>query len=127
MTTNNGHGPAIELSGPVESVNERGLRLAGQAEWNNFSRYRDVPRPLKGQQVRLIVKDGWIQGLDVLDAPQSPPEARQPSEGAGPGRETVITRLAVLKAAAEYVAARPDLTAKDVLTVAERWESWVLR
>ena len=43
------------------------------------------------------------------------------------GRETAITRLAVLKAAAGFAAGRADLKSGDVLAIAERWEAWVTR
>ncbi len=43
----------------------------------------------------------------------------------GPDRNTEIRRLALLKAAAEYAAPRPDMTADDVLAVAIQWEAWV--
>jgi hypothetical protein len=49
---------------------------------------------------------------------------RQIPEG---GRETAITRLAVLKAAAEFAAGRPEIKSGDVLAIAARWEAWVAR
>jgi hypothetical protein len=42
-------------------------------------------------------------------------------------RETTITRLACLKAAAEFGASRPDAKSADVLKIAETWEAWVSR
>jgi hypothetical protein len=46
---------------------------------------------------------------------------------ANPARERTITRLAVLKAAAEFAATRPGATSADVLKIAEAWERWVNR
>ena len=43
------------------------------------------------------------------------------------GRETTITRLAVLEAAAGFAAGGADLKSGDVLAIAERWEGWVNR
>jgi hypothetical protein len=42
-------------------------------------------------------------------------------------RQAVITRLACLKAAAEFAAARPVLKSGDVLAIAASWERWVCR
>ena len=108
----------------VEAVNERGVRLAGT--WHNFSRFADVPRPMKGAHVELVVKGGWIQSLEVVDDESS---RRREDSTAQPAstRERTITRLSVLKAAAEYCASRPDAKAADVLKVATAWEAWVLR
>ena len=37
----------------------------------------------------------------------------------------MISRLAVLKAAADFLARRPDAVSDDVLTVAIQWLVWV--
>jgi hypothetical protein len=42
-------------------------------------------------------------------------------------RDRTITRLAVLKAAAEFGAARPQPKSGDVLAIASSWEWWVTR
>jgi hypothetical protein len=42
-------------------------------------------------------------------------------------RDAVITRLAVLKAASEFAAARPNLKSGEVLAIAATWERWVNR
>jgi hypothetical protein len=42
-------------------------------------------------------------------------------------KDRTITRLAVLKAAAEFGASRPELKSGDVLRIAESWERWVNR
>ena len=58
----------------------------------------------------------------VQPADQDQLEARP-----GPSREAMTVRLACLKAAAEYLAARPETTPADVQRVAESWASWVTR
>jgi hypothetical protein len=59
----------------------------------------------------------------------APPRPTWPKRGgnANAARERTITRLAVLKAAAEFAATRPGATSADVLKVAEAWERWVNR
>jgi hypothetical protein len=39
----------------------------------------------------------------------------------------VITRLAVLKAAAQFCQYRQEVSDDDVLAISERWERWVTR
>ena len=46
---------------------------------------------------------------------------------ANPAKDRTITRLAVLKAAAQFGASRPDLKSADVLRIAASWEAWVNR
>jgi len=54
---------------------------------------------------------------------------QQQRRGGGGGRSPAelreIRRLAVLKAAAEFGASRPDMKSADVLCVAHRWLAWV--
>ena len=54
----------------------------------------------------------------------APPGAPRPVDGRA-RREHVISRLAVLKAAADFLARRPDAVPDDVLTVAIQWLVWV--
>ena len=53
----------------------------------------------------------------------------RPGGGGRPGRspEEVrsIERQAMVKAAAEFAASRPDMKAADVLRVAQAWYEWV--
>ena len=116
--------PQVErVAGVVEAVNERGVRIAGT--WHNFSRFADVPRPMKGARVELQVKGGSIQSLEVVDGATGADSARATASDGS--RERTIARLAILKSAAAYCAARPDAKASDVLKVATAWEAWVLR
>ena len=62
-------------------------------------------------------------------SPNGTAGARRPAWGnrANANRDKTITRLACLKAAAEFAATRPGATSADVLKVAESWERWVNR
>lgn len=62
--------------------------------------------------------------MDAVSGPQEPARGHQ---GATIAKDRTITRLAVLKASAEFAASRPQATSGDVLKVAEAWEHWVLR
>jgi len=44
-----------------------------------------------------------------------------------PHRERTIAKLAVLKAAAQFGASRPELKSADVLRIADTWLAWVER
>ena len=53
------------LTGVVEHVNERGIKLNGG--WLNVSKFHPVALPMRGARVALTVKDGrWIERVDVL-------------------------------------------------------------
>jgi hypothetical protein len=115
---------ARTLEGTVAAVNERGLRLEGRDGWLNYSKWAgELAPPARGQVVALT-----LDGSGVV-------RAVGPAEGAVSGshqeheasRETAIIRLAVIKAAAEFAAGRPDVKSGDVLAIAERWETWVTR
>jgi hypothetical protein len=117
MTSNNGT-EAIE--GTVQAVNEKGVKVNGS--WYNRSQYGpDGALPRKGEHVVLQVSGGkWIKSWRPLDGPTAQTHN-------GTQRETTITRLACLKAAAEFAASRPDAKSADVLKIAEAWEAWVNR
>jgi hypothetical protein len=113
------------ITGTVESVNERGVRIAGA--WYNLSKFHPVALPMRGALVALEVEGGrWIQRCDVLEA-QDAPSGSQRAVAAPGARERTITRLAVLKAAVTLAAGKGDVTSADVLKVAERFEAWVTR
>jgi hypothetical protein len=86
-----------------------------------------------------------FEGLDVAPPDDAPPppgitfppggpvgvpapavRARYVGSRPAPDRNTEIRRLALLKAAADFAATRPDLTPDDVLAVARQWETWVI-
>jgi hypothetical protein len=98
-------------TGRVVSVNPKGLKLDGHDDWYNVSKFAtDVILPERGETVTVVV-DG---------------KARAPRQSPA-DRERTITRLAVLKAAAEYSASKPESKSGDVLKIAESWEKWILR
>lgn len=84
------------ISGIVTSVNPEGMKLDGGAEWLNFSKFaRTLVPPMRGQQVSAILDgQGFVRTVIVTGGPQETVQARQAPSGQ---RETVITRLAVLK------------------------------
>src|SRR5436309_14801479 len=109
------------VTGVVEQVASAGtgIRIAG--EWLNYSRnHPEVPRPIRGQRVSVQVersdRGAWIAGLDVLDggAVQFSQRRGSGAGGRSPAEQRTITRLAVLKAAAEFGSSRPDLKSADV-------------
>jgi hypothetical protein len=120
--TANGHS-SEQLVGRVLSVNDKGLRLEGRDGWVNFSKFaQDLVPPSRGSVVAIQLDgQGFIRRVE---AAEHAPEAHQAHAA---GRETAITRLAVLKAAAEFAATRQEVKSKDVLAIAAAWEKWVLR
>ncbi len=119
----NGTGTADELVGVVEAVNERGVKIAGA--WRNVSKWAEsVILPERGATVTLSLdKSGFIRTI----APANGEAQNFAPPLVGPSKDTTITRLAVLKAAAEFAAGRPDVKSGDVLRIAESWEAWVTR
>lgn len=58
--------------------------------------------------------------------PAAPLPFPQPRRGGYQKTDSrTISRLAVLKAAAQFGASRPDLKSADVLAIAERWMVWI--
>jgi hypothetical protein len=140
------------VQGRVEQTNEKGLKVDGR--WFNWSQYsRASTRPQEGDDVELevargkFINDAHILGsggqgtLELDDEDPSADGAPAPRTGAvgvrpGPtaraappatpnaDRNTEIRRLALIKAAADYAAARA-LDADEVITLAARWEEWV--
>src|SRR5262249_9613017 len=104
------------VSGTVAAVNPKGCRLAGHDGWFNFSQFaRALIRPTRGQVVTLVLDgQGFVRSIQAADGPQATPG---PRTAPGAARDVTITRLAVLKAAAEFGAARPDLKSADVLAI----------
>lgn len=118
----NGHhsnesGPSF-VEGTVQSRNERGIRVDG--DWFNVSKFKPVELPEIGARVRLgLDAKGFITSLEVVQATGGgiAPSASE--------RDTRISRLAVLKAAAMFGASRSDLKSGDVLRIADTWLQWV--
>jgi len=119
--TANGHS-AETIPGVVAAVNDKGLRLEGRDGWLNYSKWAEglVP-PARGAHVVVTLdKAGFVRTL-------APAVATDPHHSPTGGRETAITRLAVLRTAATFCAARPELRTADLFALAERMEAWVTR
>ena len=115
------------LAGRVVSVNEKGLKLDGEDSWRNFSKFaQDLVAPSHGDVVSLTLdKAGFVRACGPADGSATVPATA--SSTAPSVKDRTITRLAVLKAAAEFAASKPDSTSAAVLRVAEAWEKWVMR
>jgi hypothetical protein len=114
------------VTGRVEAANERGLKIDGA--WLNVSKYAvGVVLPERGADVALTLdKAGFIRNCELLNGlPAIAGASDAPS--APSTKDRTITRLAILKAAAEFGAARPSLKSGDVLAIAASWERWVHR
>jgi hypothetical protein len=114
--------PTEDVEGLVESVNATGLKIAGA--WLNVSKFHPVTLPDAGAHVRLRVDSkGYIVDLENL--------GNEVSRRDGSQRDATITRLAVLKAAAEFVGlwgqTREEVKSEHVLVLADRWLEWVTR
>ena len=126
MTTSNGGSQGritAHVEGTVESANERGVRLDGESDWRNFSKWTAEPitPPRRGSNVRLALDaSGFVRLIEILDAaPQT----------SSPTRDRTITRLAVLKAASNFLGlmsqAREEVRSDHVLVLADKWLAWV--
>jgi hypothetical protein len=118
-----------QFTGTVRSVNEKGLKLEGHENWLNVSKYAvGVVLPERGQQVTVTVDNaGFIRAVEVVGALPHPIAGGSDVPVAPSTKDRTITRLAVLKAAAEYAASKPESKSTDVLKIAASWETWVLR
>ncbi|HYW88142.1 MAG TPA: hypothetical protein VFB50_10255 [Chloroflexota bacterium] len=118
----NGRVQTEDVEGVVEATNATGLKLGGA--WLNVSRFHPVDLPETGAHVRMkIDAKGYIVALENLSAESVPTVLSHKDER--------ITRLAVLKAAAEFVGRyaqmREDVKSEHVLVLADRWLEWVNR
>ncbi|HZO28002.1 MAG TPA: hypothetical protein VFH48_18655 [Chloroflexota bacterium] len=127
------------ITGRVVSVNPKGVKFDGHVDWFNLSQFaRNIVPPMRGQHVTLTLdRQGFVRECtagvtaktdetpDVDRAYGAPPTAKtDETRGA---RDRTLTRLAVLKAAAEFAASRPQLKSGEVLKIAASWELWVNR
>jgi len=116
-------------TGVVAAVNPKGLRLDGHESWLNVSKFApDIVLPERGATVTVAVDaKGFLRSCEPADG-AAPVPTQHGAPGASSGqRDRTITRLAVLKAAAEYAASKPQSSSTDVLKIAACWERWVLR
>jgi hypothetical protein len=113
----NGRVQTQDVEGLVEAVNATGLKIGGA--WLNVSRFRPVQLPDAGAHVRMKVDSkGYIVDLENL------PPAHTSTD-----RDERITRLAVLKAAANFLGqlsqCRDGVKSEHVLLLADKWLAWV--
>lgn len=115
------------VTGRIEAANERGLKIDGA--WLNVSKYAvGVVLPERGADVALTLdKAGFIRSCELLGGLPAPVCGASDAPAAPSQKDRTITRLAILKAAAEFGAARPQLKSGDVLAIAATWERWVNR
>ena len=114
----NGRVPTQDVEGLVEATNAKGLKIGGA--WVNVSQYTPVDLPETGAHVRLRVDSkGYIQSLETLSS------SAVPTVLSSEKRDDRSTRLAVLKAAAEFVGlwgqTREEVKSGHVLLIAEKW------
>jgi hypothetical protein len=123
-------------TGRVVSVNDRGLRLDGHPDWYNCSKFAPpIVLPERGETVTVTVDSkGFLRSCETVSGVSPTNGAYAPVRSAtgqqtasGGTRDQTITRLAVLKAAAEFAAGRHDVKSGDVLLIAASWERWVTR
>jgi hypothetical protein len=120
------------VTGRVVSANDKGVKLDMSDDWFNYSKWADAELRIpvaRGDVVDLTLdRSGFIRSCvpngAVAGAPADRP-APQPTARAETDRR--ISRLAILKAAAEFGASRPNLKSGDVLTIADSWERWIYR
>jgi hypothetical protein len=123
MTSPNGT-VGDQVEGLVESANDRGIKVAG--EWRNISKFHPIDLPARGARVRVDLDGkGFIKSLTVLgEAPSSTSGSSSPTT-----RDRTITRLAVLKAASNFLglwgATREEVRSDHVLVLADKWLAWV--
>jgi hypothetical protein len=96
-----------------------------------------APTGTRSTAASILVVDGKgflraVQPLDGETATIGHTDAPRPAQGrsgavSATDRERIITRLAVLKAAAEFSASKQASSSSDVLLIAAAWERWVLR
>lgn len=120
------------VSGVVRSVNEKGLKLEGYDDWFNISKFAvGCVLPERGASVTCTLdKGGFLRAVSAADgsALSLPRVAGGSDAPSAPStRDRTITRLAVLKAAAEFGAARPSLKSGHILAIAASWERWISR
>jgi len=104
------------------------VKLMPHDEWMNFSKFAtDLVIPERGQSVTLTLdKSGFVRACEVTNG-LAVSSAAPSAQKAASEKDRTITRLAVLKAAAEYAASKPESKSADVLLIAASWERWVLR
>jgi hypothetical protein len=128
MTTTNGGRIVDHAEGIVQSSNDRGVKLVGEDGYRNFSKYAEPPItvPARGANVRLSLDAaGFVRTVEVLSTDGAPSVPSTSSLT----RDRTITRLAVLKAASNFLGlmgqSREEVRSDHVLLLADKWLAWV--
>jgi len=123
MSVNGTHNGTVhnQIVGTVEMVNDKGVKVGGA--WRNYSKWApNLTPPPRGAYVAVqLDKSGFVRAIEAAE------NHSQTESFSGPTKDTTISRLAILKAAAEFSAGRADIKSGDVLRIAESWEGWVTR
>ncbi|MGI9146028.1 MAG: hypothetical protein ACR2IK_05685 [Chloroflexota bacterium] len=130
MTTSNGGSQGritAHVEGAVESANERGLRLDGESDWRNFSKWTAEPitPPRRGTNVRLgLDASGFIRELQVLDG-----GSVNTSSLTSPSRDREIRRMTSIKIAAnvigQFAQTHEEVRTDHIFPLADRILAWV--
>jgi hypothetical protein len=129
-STNGGdHGRIVDrVEGIVQASNPRGLRLIGEQDYRNFSKYAQPPiaPPERGAHVILgLDSDGFVRELRVEPGVDTPPATSDPS------RDHQIRRQVAAKVAGQLLAAaiqsREDARIEHFDQVADRVLRWLER
>jgi hypothetical protein len=118
------------IAGRVSAVNDKGIRLENEDGWLNYSKFAvGLVAPSKGEEVSVTLdKGGFVRAIVPTDGAAATPATAVGGKSPAPtGKDRTITRLAVLKAAAEFSASKQASSSSDVLLIAAAWERWVLR
>ena len=110
MTTNGDRGRITEhVEGTVASANRRGIKLTGQDDYFNFSRYADPPiaAPRRGQRIGIgLDADGYVRELQIL------------ANASGGDTANFLGLISQT---------REEVKSDHVLLLAEKWLAWVER
>jgi hypothetical protein len=122
-----------KLTGIVEAVNERGVRINGT--WHNYSAYArngDIDRTAQqGDKVEAeVTSTGWIRSLRILEraaAQRTTQATQQPNDGAGARALDAAryTRLRAVEIAAP-IAAQYAADYEDYLNKLSALATWLV-
>jgi hypothetical protein len=123
-----------EVQGIVCASNERGLKLSGETEWRNLSKWAEVSAiPPRGSVVVLgLDKSGYVREITTATA-EKPVIVQDSPLGDAPApvdKDRRITRMACLNTATAILTThnvRGGVEVAEVLRVAAGLEGWVLR
>jgi hypothetical protein len=136
--------PTTEYTGVIASVNDKGVKLQGEADWRNFSKWADIATlPERGERVVLALdKSGYIRSVERIAGatvpehngrpnlqPVTRADAQRPAGLALTDRDLTAIRQAAVTAAIAVLGAGPGFQAPvdAVLETAAMIEQWIIR